>query len=354
MNDINKVLSTSLCLGITNWILKNDYFKDPLNPIKPSFKQVDNYYRIDYPLVEMTGVSIYMLNSETVSEPQKENGQVAIQITFNLGEQRANRSALIYGNIEMMKANIISNPTFIQKYLSQNYVPGLTYINAQAKADYNLLNSQINNGQGATSIIITLNYKIDIYLNMKALQNEGYDLFSPYIKLYQPVTGYSITSTPRLNRKLNAYKVTPAYGYQATGILLIMSNYVGDGLLLGDNGTVYTSPLITDTVEKTSYKTLYVDTPNPVTGYDSTGMLLLKYDAIQNNSALLFGDNGIIYNVVYDGNDYTPINNNNLQVSDIKGYESNGSIFTRVLPQQGIAALLFGDNNNLYKTIFRS
>ena len=346
----NKVLSTSLCYGITQWILGNNYLVDVLNLEGKAFKQVDNYYRVDYPVSEMTALSVYMLNSDTKSEPQKENGQVALQITYNLGEQRDYRSSLIYGTMEMLRANILSNINFIQKYLSKNFVPGLTYINSQSKIDYAPLNSQINLGQGSTNITLIMEYKIDIYLNQKYHLQNGYDLYSPNNILYQQLTGFDFNETVSVKRQLNIFNVTPSIGYPASGILIIPNNYIGNGLLLGDNGTIYQSNLLPNTNKIGYIDSYYVNQPNPSIGYVSTGLLITKSNAVVNNSALLFGDNGIMYRTVYNNNNYSPIKYQFDNVFKIGNYQQNGTLLSIISPEKGNAGILFGNDNNFYET----
>mgnify|MGYP001609338878 FL=1 len=128
---MNTVLSTLLCEGLAAWFTSNTYFVQLINPLNKLFKRVDYYYRIDFPQGEMTSISIYPIESDTVKNPSKEIGQIGIDIVFSSGLERETRGKTIYHTLSTIRAQLLNNPNYIQQFLSANYVPGLQFINSQ-------------------------------------------------------------------------------------------------------------------------------------------------------------------------------------------------------------------------------
>ncbi len=347
MDEYLPVLSTELCRGIASWFQQNTWFKNIFYPQFPLFKQIDDYYRIDFPQGDMTALSIHPLSSDTVTEPSKENGQISIDVSFSLGQQREYRGKQIYATVEAIRAQLLSNPTYIQTFLSTYYVPGLMMINGQNKIDYTRLNQQILSGAPTTTIPIVLNYKIGILLNQRALWKRGLDFYSPLNQLYYPIEEIQINLQTNPQVGLSAYQVSKIMGYSADGTLMIPSgNSPENGWILGNDGNIYLSWLISPLPPKTVLQFVYV--PNTSDTYPEPGMLVLGENAVSGTGGLLLGDYGNVYNIVYDGSIFTDITANISSVVKSVQFPHSGTLLTKTNAVTGNSGVLFANNGYVY------
>lgn len=348
---MNQILSTSLCEGIASWFNNNIYFTQLFNPTNKLFKKIDSYYRIDFLQGDMTSLSIYPINNnDTVTKPTKEIGKIGIDVVFSSGLERDKRSQIVNYTMSTIRAQLLSNPVSIQSYLNKNYVPGLQFINTQNTIDYNKFNKQIYSKSGSTTCLIMLNYQIDILLNQRALWKTGNDFYSPITKIYNTINSINISTTFNKIYNMEGYYVTPSNGYNTTGTLIIPESYMGKGLLLGNNGTIIQSLQNQNKTTKLNPKYYYVDIINSV--YLSTGMLILSDNSISGNSGLLLGDDGIIYQIIYDGAQFSPIFYSLNSVYKNNIYQTDGLLLTRIDANVGNSGILFGSDNNIYYTIY--
>ena len=343
---MNTVLSTSLCQGIKDWFNGNSYFVDIFDNISVLFKQIDDYYRIDVAQGGFTSVCIYPIISDTEKSPQKESGKIGINISFSGNINRESRGLFIYSTISAVRAQMLSNPVYLQTFLSNKYVPGLQLINGQNRTDYTKLNRQIFDKSPTITALVELNYTIDIYLNQKALWLNGNDFYSPVTKIYDIIDGVDISLNTVNKTELMGYLVTPSSGYTTTGVAIQPSVYAGKSLLLGNNGIV-SQPVLFDPLPSTiSLQYLYIDTISAL--YPSTGMLILSSNAITGNAGILLGDNGTVYNIVYDGTVCNTLFYATNQVLQSTAYPINGILLTRIDVSVGNAGILFGSDGNIY------
>ncbi len=180
MDNTPYVMSNSLTAGIGNWFSTNTYFAG-------FFKTINNYCRIDNPQSELDAVNVYLLPSNTRTKPSKEIGRVKVVISFNLGEQRASRALQIYQILNAVRMQLITNPQYLQQYLSINYTPGLQMIQSTNDIDFGLIETAILNKAGTTAIPIILDYQISILLNQRALWRMGNDFYSPDTQIYHEI-----------------------------------------------------------------------------------------------------------------------------------------------------------------------
>lgn len=181
MDNTLYLLSNGLTTGITEWIKQNTYFQN-------TFKGIFNYCRIDIPQGELPAVSVYLMPSNT-RQPTKEIGKVKIAVSFNLQAQRPERAVDFYKVLNMLRSQFITNPTYLQQYLSKNWTPGLQFIQSINDIDFGAVEASLLKKDGSTTIPIILDYQIDIFLNQRALWQAGNDYFSPATEIYHTVEG---------------------------------------------------------------------------------------------------------------------------------------------------------------------
>jgi hypothetical protein len=345
---INTVLSSSLCSGIVAWVQQNEWFKSLIYSGQVLFKNSVDYYRIDFPQGDLTALSVYPINNDTVTEPGYENGQINIDIVFDLGAQRENRAKQIYGTAEMVRAQFLNNPVYLQQFLSSEYAPGLLMINGQNKFDYAKLNSQILSGAAVTTLSIVLNYKISILLNQRALWAKGVDFYSPCQQLYYPINEITIDIvTGTTQPEILGFAVTTTNGYNANGVLIIPSGKnKQNGLILGCNGNIYTQWLLAPIPSPIIVEYYNVPVVNSV--YPEPGLLCVGSNIGIGNAALLIGDFGNIYNVVYDGTVFNSSDKSITLVNKNNNFPISGTLLSKKNPVSKNGAVLFGDNGQIY------
>jgi hypothetical protein len=192
---VNQVLSTSLCRGIGAWlnmiIDTNDWFIDEQGD--KYFKDVVSYYRRDNPTFQSTSLCVYPSNSNTVNQIWYENGIIKIDFNFNIGKTRETIWFEFLETTEALRANMVGSPEDMQTFLSKDYTPGLLWISSQNKTDMSRLLQQVEQGTyGMNTITLEVQYRISIILNQKSMRQKGYDYYSPYRQVYQPIQGYDI------------------------------------------------------------------------------------------------------------------------------------------------------------------
>jgi hypothetical protein len=141
-----------------------------------------------------------------------------------------------------------------------------------------------------------------------------------------------------------AYTVTEAEGYPANGTLMLPSG-VGSCLLLGNDGALYNTTLTTFTAA-TELQYVYCNVVNST--YLSTGLLVLGSSAISGDGAFLIGDDGNLYDAVYDGTVFTPIGTVVTNVTASYLYPVNGVLLQKAGAIFGNAAALFGSDGGIY------
>lgn len=344
---INTVLSSSLCSGIVEWVQQNKWFKSLMYPGQPLFKNSVDYYRIDFPQGDLTALGVYPINNDTTTEPGYENGQIGIDIVFDLGSQREERAKQIYGTAEMVRAQFLSNPTYIQQFLSSQYTPGLLMINGQNKFDYAKLNSQILSGAAATTLTIVLNYKISILLNQRALWAKGFDFYSPNCQLYYPINEITINTVITNQPDILGFTVDTADGYNACGALMIPSgDNKQNGWILGCNGNLYIQWLLSPL--PTPLNIEYYKVTNVTSVYPEPGLLCVGSDVGIGNAGLLIGDYGNVYNIVYDGAVFNSSDKSITLVKKSKNFPLSGTLLSKKNPVSGNGAVLFADDGQIY------
>jgi hypothetical protein len=345
---VNTLLSSSLCSGVVAWIEQNQWFQSLVYPGQMLFKDLADYYRIDFPQGGLTGISVYPINNDTVTEPGYENGQIGIDIIFDLGSQRENRAKQIYGTANTVRGQLLDNPTYIQQFLSSKYTPGLLMINGQNKFDYAKLNAQILSGAAATTLTIVLNYKISILLNQRALWAKGVDFYSPNNQLYYPINEITINTVIANQPDILGFTVNTDDGYNASGALMIPSgDNKQNGLILGCNGNVYIQWLLSNPLPPVLLIEYYnVPIVNEV--YGEPGMLCVGNSIGIGNAALLIGDYGNVYNVVYDGTIFNSCNKSITLTNKNNNFPISGTLLSKQNPVSGNAAVLFGDDGQIY------
>lgn len=180
MSSSNKILSTQLCTGIADWFKANTYFNN-------TFKSIEDYLRVDFPVSEMPGISVYFNKSpSTMQNLWYEIGTVGIDVVFSLKENRSERAKELITILEMIKAQIYNNPLYIQQFVAKNYVPGL--IRLTTKTAFNniseLKQKMLNSKNGSIVITFIMEYQISILKNQKAMWDAGYAYFSPEVPYY--------------------------------------------------------------------------------------------------------------------------------------------------------------------------
>lgn len=180
MNTNPYILSNGLTSGIASWFKDNSYFYD-------AFKSVFNYCRIDIPTQELDAVSIYLMPNNDRQKPNKVIGKVKIAVSFNLRDQREEKALHIYQVLDMIRVQLLTNPTYLQSYLSKEWTPGLQWIQSQNDIDYSAIENSLLRREGAVMIPIILDYQIDILLNQRAIWYAGNDYFSPVEEVYHTI-----------------------------------------------------------------------------------------------------------------------------------------------------------------------
>jgi len=181
MSSNNQILSTQLCTGIAEWFKANKYFNN-------TFKAIEDYLRIDFPMAELPGIAVYFHKSpSTMQNLWYEVGTVAIDVVFSLKENRSEKAREIITTLEMVKAQIYNNPLYIQQFVAKDYVPGL--IRLTTKTAFNniseLKQMMQNSKNGAVVITFIMEYQISILMNQKAMWERGYSYYSPETKIYE-------------------------------------------------------------------------------------------------------------------------------------------------------------------------
>lgn len=195
MSSTDKILSTQLCTGIAEWFKANTYFNN-------TFKAIEDYLRIDFPVSELPGISVYFNKSpSTMQNLWYEIGTVAIDVVFSLKENRSERAKEMIRILEMVKAQIYNNPSYIQQFVAKDYVPGL--IRLTTKTAFNniaeLKQKMLNAKNGSIVITFLMEYQISIIKNQKAMWDNGYSYYSPTIPIYTE-------AEVEVDLKLNPYK----------------------------------------------------------------------------------------------------------------------------------------------------
>ena len=183
MSTSNKILSTQLCTGITEWFKQNTYFNN-------TFKSFCDYLRIDFPQSEMPGISVYFEGAPNLQTNRwNEKGVIAIDVVFSLQNQRQERAKEIITTLEMVRAQLLDNPNYIQQFVSANYVPGLIFLNTTTNMRNlsNLKQKMLNAKNGSLVITFTMDYEISVYLNQKAMWLSNKDYYSPEVDIYHPI-----------------------------------------------------------------------------------------------------------------------------------------------------------------------
>jgi len=169
-----------LTTGIAEWFKNNTYFNG-------AFKEVYDYCRIDNIQGQFTSISVYLLPSNTRAKPGKITGKVKIATSFSIGKQRENKFKEIRQVMNMIRGQLLTNPIYLQNYLSINWVPGLQWIQSQNDIDYTTVEAALLRGDGSTMIPIVLDYQIDILLNQRAIWAAGNDYYSPIDPIYHTI-----------------------------------------------------------------------------------------------------------------------------------------------------------------------
>ena len=122
----SQMLSMQLCTGLTAWLSENAYFDG-------FFKSFNDYPRMDFVPNETPALSVYQgQHSGTSNDTWNEHGSINIELTFSIYESRDTFSKQVITGLEMVRAQLLSNPVYIMSYLSSNYVPGLLQLNASS------------------------------------------------------------------------------------------------------------------------------------------------------------------------------------------------------------------------------
>jgi hypothetical protein len=145
-----------------------------------------------------------------------------------------------------------------------------------------------------------------------------------------------------------SYYVTTGQGYPANGLLIVPYGSIsGDiALLLGDNGKSYIVDIIA--ISGSQISPVYLHVPSAQGIYPASGMLILKSGAVSGNACYLLGDNGQVYNLVYDGTSFSTIGTSVSIVSASSTYPVAGTLLTKLGATSGNSGLLFGSNNQIY------
>lgn len=181
MNSSNKVLSTQLCTGIADWFKANQYFGN-------TFKAIEDYLRIDFPVSELPGIAVYFNKSpSTIRDLWYETGTIAIDVVFSLRENRSERAKEMITILEMIKVQIYNNPLYIQQFVAKDYVPGLIRLTTQTAFNNisELKQKMLNSKNGSIVITFIMEYQISVLKNQKAMWENGYSYYSPENKIYQ-------------------------------------------------------------------------------------------------------------------------------------------------------------------------
>ncbi len=190
MDNTPFLLDNSLAFGIAEWFRTNIYFAG-------LFKVVDSYNRLDVPQTELTSVNVYLLPCNVRQKPCKVIGKVKIDVNFNIAEQRANKFKQLYQTLNAIRAQLLSNPTYIQKYLSINWVPGLQSVQLVNEINYSTVTQSLLKTAAVVTVPIILDYQIDILLNQRALWAAGNDFYSTDTVIYNEVEEIFIDVTEK-------------------------------------------------------------------------------------------------------------------------------------------------------------
>lgn len=180
---MNQMLSTQLCTGIAEWFKQNTWFKG-------RFKTVVDYLRLDFPQSEMPGICVYYKGAPNLQNDRwNERGTIALDVVFSLQAQRNDRAKEIIETLEIIRGNLLTNPTYIQTFISANYVPGLIYLNTTTNmSDLNNLKSKmLNSKNGSIVITFTMDFAVNVYLNQKAMWLNNKDFYSPTEDVYHEI-----------------------------------------------------------------------------------------------------------------------------------------------------------------------
>lgn len=177
---MSSILSTDLCTGIAEWFRQNTYFNG-------YFKSINDYVRLDTPTSELPSISVYFKDPPQLYRNQwNETGKVAIDVAFSLKEQRSERAKEIITALEMIRGNLLTNPSYIQKFVSTNYVAGLLKLNTQTEMPNlsELKQKMLNPKNGSLVITFAMYYEISVLLNQRAMWKQKKDFFSPIQEVY--------------------------------------------------------------------------------------------------------------------------------------------------------------------------
>lgn len=177
-----QILSSQLATGVAEWLKQNTYFNN-------YFKSINDYLRIDVPFSELPALCVYWSGApSTQNNSWNEVGNLAIDVMFSLKEQRGEKAKEIIEGLEMIRAQLLSNPVYIQKFVSQNYVPGLIKLNTNNNFNslQDLRQKMLNAKNGALVFQFNMYYEINIYLNQRMAWANGKDFFSPKTDVYFP------------------------------------------------------------------------------------------------------------------------------------------------------------------------
>lgn len=195
MDNTPFLLDNSLAFGIAEWFRTNIYFAG-------LFKVINSYNRIDVPQPELNSVNVYLLPTNVRQMPCKVIGKVKIDVNFDLKQQNENKFKQIYQTLNAIRAQLLSNPNYIQQYLSINWVPGLQSIQLINEINYSTVTQSLLKTAAVVTVPITLDYQIDILLNQRALWAAGNDFYSTNEVIYNQIEEIYIDTTAKKYRKI--------------------------------------------------------------------------------------------------------------------------------------------------------
>ncbi len=229
-------------------------------------------------------------------------------------EVRANNLTI---NAPVLSANVVAGQEFILK--NKNFV-GTTF----ATTDGSLFD-------GVPSITLNAYYSITIKATVGLT---GWDIINWYPAILAP--------------SLIGYIVTTGAGYPDNGMLIVPfgSSY---GVLLGNTGTVNLGVAVGSPIPTTGTVQL-LNVASTTAIYLSTGVLVLAGGATTNYAGLLIGDNGNIYDILYDGTSFT---NTSVSITSVTTptYPNNGYLISKVNATTGNAEILIGTGVTNYLTV---
>ncbi len=220
-------------------------------------------------------------------------------------------------NAPVLSANVVAGQEFILK--NKNFV-GTTFTTSDGALF-----------DGLGSITLNAYYSITIKATVGLT---GWDI----------INWYPATLAP----SLIGYIVTTGAGYPDNGMLIVPfgSSY---GILLGNTGTVNLDVAVGTPIPTTGTVQL-LNVASTTAVYLSTGVLILAGGATTNYAGLLIGDNGNVYDILYDGTSFTNTSVSILAVTT-PTYPNNGYLISKVNATTGNAEILIGTGVTNYLTV---